>query len=71
MREEIEASYLRYIKIKSQGEATLENAHKLVRHAESNELRLYLMKSLFKGTSFHKTTIKRQNILFIAYAEMN
>ena len=71
MRQEIINSFMRYTDFHSKTKTSLEDAHHVVLHDESNRLRLFIMQSLFKGTAFHSNYYNAANILFIVYAEMN
>ena len=51
---DLERAYLEFIQTHSKKPTSLEDAHQVVSHSESNELRLYIMKVLCQGTSFHK-----------------
>ena len=53
MRQEIINSFMRYTDFHSKTKTSLEDAHHVVLHDESNRLRLFIMQSLFKGTAFH------------------
>ena len=51
---DIERAYLEFASIGSGKPKALESAHLSISHEDSNDLRLYIMKSVYKTTSFHK-----------------
>lgn len=54
LKKDIDSIYLEFTKSRSKEATSIENAHHVVSHAESNELRLHMMHKLFKDTTFHK-----------------
>ena len=54
LKRDLEKAYLEFTQAHYKKQTSLEEAHRLVSHSESNELRLYIMQKLFQGTSFHK-----------------
>ena len=55
MKQEIEDSLLEFTQNLGENEVALENAHKIIGHDKSNELRLHIMQALSKSTSFNKS----------------
>ena len=56
MKNAIEAAFYQYLSSRNKGctSTTLMNAHQNISHEESNDLRLYIMNQISKGTIFQK-----------------
>ena len=54
LKKDIENAYLDFTRSYSKINTSLEQAHLSISHSESNELRLFIMQALFKGTNFHR-----------------
>lgn len=54
LKEQIEAAFFNFNKTSGKGSISLEEAHQLIEHNESNNLRLHVMQQLFVNTSFHR-----------------
>lgn len=54
LKEGIENAFLEFNNAQNHSFAKLENAHHVVSHEESNDLRLFIMQRMNQSTSFHK-----------------
>ena len=54
LKSDLKTAYLEFTQTRYKKQTSLEEAHQVVSHSESNELRLFIMQKLFQGTSFHQ-----------------
>ena len=54
LKREIEDAFLEYTNANCLRATSLENAHHVVAHSQSNDLRLFIMQKLFNGLSFNR-----------------
>jgi len=54
LKMDIEYAFNKFIDIHSKSKVKLEDAHQIIDHSESNDLRLYIMQILNKNTTFHQ-----------------
>ena len=54
LKKDIKNTYFDFAREQCKNKTSLEEAHRVVSHSESNDLRLYIMKKLFNGTTFQR-----------------
>lgn len=54
LKKDIEEGFLGYLGGSNSDHISLENAHNVVKNEDSNNLRLWMMNTLFNGTEFHQ-----------------
>ena len=54
LKSDLENVYSNYVRAHCKNKTSLEDAHRVLSYSESNQLRLYIMKELFCGTTFHR-----------------
>ena len=54
LKTDIENAFNEFNEINYNCKVKLEDAHQVIDHTKSNDLRLFIMQKLFQGTSFHR-----------------
>ena len=54
IKHDIQQAYFEFISIRGENSINIENAHHVISHEQSNDLRLHIMQKIYRNTSFHR-----------------